>query len=383
MGFDTRKQKFTAGQEVVLVRDLHIGDLDLENDRDNPLETAVILPKGTKAVAKANGFVDGTIVVQFSEPRSGHFHQVLSAEPVREDGRWSIDRDLIRPASQEGFVSGKEIIVPFATTTTTSLYVRNIPAGYKGKLIFNGVDSDGDVRVEGPSLDSEYSIQRFYMKWYETVDVPAYPAALSENDWYGFSSSNPLGEDNAIMVVFTREVTRAEIGSREHIEPASYSNRRMAYPGTVGMVRRVYFSDKKARVEWLDLSKSTPAQDFWLISLDAIAPLRNYETGEIVTLKEYLKQSEEDLGLYSVGDTAEVFLDVYETKLDDDGNLVIDEDVIDYAFRDGDEVYIIEVDAKAFKEDSDGLVYKISHNEDGTGQVQWVRVCDLNDPEND
>lgn len=378
MGFDTRKQKFVDGQEVVLIRDLHVGDLDLENDRVNPLDTPVLLKKGTVGIAKSNGYVEGCVTVQFEEPNPNDFSRILSEEPIREDGRWAIDRDLIKPVSSKNLlVKDAEIVIPF--DTVSSLFQRKIPAGYKGKLCFDGVDGVGDVRVEGPNPDG--GTQRFYIRWYEVVTstVTLAPELL----WgkFDMTKNHVMLDDSALMVVFIRDYTRNEITLGQQA-PVSDTNRRMAYPGTVGKLDRLYLTSdhKRARVEWFDTSRDNPETDFWIVGIDAIAPMRDLETGEFVTYAQYRKSQEEDLGLYSVGDTATVFLGVYHTMLDDDGNLVIDEGSIDKAFRDDDEVYVLEVDTEAYKEDHDALVYQISHNEDGTGHTQWVRAYDLTDP---
>lgn len=380
MGFDTRKQKFVAGQAVVLIRDLHVGDLDLENDRVNPLDTPVLLKKGTVGIAKSKGYVEGCVTVQFEEPNPNDFSRILFEEPIREDGRWAIDRDLIKPVSSKNLlVKDAEIVIPF--DTVSYLLQRKIPAGYKGKLCFDGVDGDGNVRVEGPNPDG--GTQRFYIIWYEVVTptVTLAPELL----WGKFDMTKNhvmLDDDSTLMVVFIRDYARNEITLGQQA-PVSGANRRMAYPGTVGKLNCLYLtrSIKQARVEWFDTSRDNPETDFWTVNIDAIAPMRDLETGEFVTYAQYRKSQEEDLGLYSVGDTATVFLDIYHTEWNDEDILVIDEGNIDKAFRDGDEVYIIEVDVEAYKKDSDDLVYKIAHNEDGTGCTQWVRTCDLSVPE--
>lgn len=381
---NSRKQVFVKDQEVVLVRDLTIQDL-IHADISNSETQAIVLLAGTKGKIVSPALTSWGVRVKFDEPRPGYFHAKLARVSCREDGEWSIDRDLIQPvANKERMTYGEKVTFPH---DTEGAFRSTVEAGKIYTVVNRGTDLDDDIRV---IEDGNDDASRVYVKWFKAVPVTDAAVEEPKKLWGLYPYGDIVHLEEPIMVVFTRDYTYAELDN-EGQQPVSETNKLLARAGQVGEVDVIrlipVYGVGKARVTFFDLhhanSQSEGRLDFWNLDVDGIVPLRNYEDGKVVTVTQYkgLPVVDLDEGIPEVGTEATVFLDVYETRVGSDGLLRIDTGKRNWSFRDEDEVYIVEVNKEAFKADSDNCSLKIAHFEDGSGPTLWVRPTDLNLPE--
>lgn len=369
---NSRKQSFTVGQELVLMRDLLLSDLGYTS---YPRKNERVVREGAKAEFQELGETEGNVRVQFAQE---DFQSLpLSGSGIRRDGLWSIDADLLQPAyNPETIQPGQK----FISTDTTKLFMSSTPIG-AGVVFTNvrsnpGVDGVGDIRVEYKDTVTG-GLHRTYVRWYAVLP---YVAPEPEKLWgkYAVGQNHYFHDGKELMVVAIRNVGRRELVrnpknmTAEEREIHPVSNKMFLAQGQIGYVDVLSLlegdEDHTARVWHFDHYFKN--MDFWNVQIDTIVPLLNLKTGQPMTLDEFNARNDSDKYL-SVGFEATISSPV---RIVEDGEIT---DEIDWRFRDGDDVVILEIDKSVDLDEYDSLVYKVGFNADGSGPTTWVRQADL------
>src|SRR5689334_10502921 len=198
---NSRKQSFTVGQELVLMRDLLLSDLGYQGSG----EEKWIVTAGNKAKFVELGDIEGNVRVQFAQ--EAFQPSQLSGSGIRRDGLWSIDADLLQPAyNPETIRPGQK----FVSTNDTKLFLQSttVPAGivFTNERTYSGVDLVGDIRV---SYVKNGETHRTYVRWYAVLP---YVASETEMLWgkYEMGRVHDFNGDE-LMVVAVRNVGRREL----------------------------------------------------------------------------------------------------------------------------------------------------------------------------
>lgn len=149
--------------------------------------------------------------------------------------------------------------------------------------------------------------------------------------------------------------------------------------GSVGRMNRFSTTEEKRpiNVNAYDLAHNSSTS--WNFPMDAWIPLLSRENTFVKydATKGHVNfkiETEKPYQYRKVGSEATVYGEILKYRVEGTKRVLRD-DVIDQAFRDDDEVYIIAVDEDADVEE--GLIYLIAHNSDGSGYTTWVREMDL------
>lgn len=365
---NSRKQVFERNQRLVLMRDLRLKDLHFTT---NPQRNPKIVSGGKVVTFLEPGEREGNVRVQFDA--DDFDSREISGTGIRDDGRWSIDADLLQPYYNPAEIQpgSKFVSVPF---TQLFMSLKEIPAGVVFTNISSnpGVNTAGDIRVEYQDKDTGKT-QGAYVHWY---NVLPFVEPVSKQLWgkYDMGKIHSFDDGKEIMVVAVRNVGRSELSgnvknmSAEERE-ISEQNKLFMPQGQVGYVNLLNLTDdyegQQARVWHFD--HCFKREDYWNVSVDTVVPLLNHKTGQPMTLAEYTAAEDSDKYL-RVGFQATISAPVMIVTR---GEITTE---IDWRFRDDDKVYILEVDKTV---DLDDLVYKVGFSEDGSGPTTWVRQIDL------
>ena len=406
------RQTFEVGQEVVLIRDLTLGDLS---------HSAAQSARGSRLAMKAGAIgtvrmvTDNEDGLRVSFPREAVVSSSFLGTLIASNGNWYLGKDLVQPLANKRFLG--------MTSRFTVLYDSNIiseqlPAGRRG--IVHDYTTDEQDCVSFRSSDEDGDETTVYVKWfslYPTSDVtPAFAAehhkqaeAVAPEPLFGlyargtvqYFNSDDKGE--ALVVVATRDVTQNELRTRQPT-PVSATNPVRVKAGQMGYLRAVHNTEAAEKTQLISVYvyDQKSGADFWLFGSDEgqlWVPLLSRENGAMLRRKdvdpemvtkahtkeiEALEQEHAAAAAlavascfeYKVGDVVNINGPI--NLLDEDREPVRDKDdyiIYDMAFRDGDEVYILEVDTS--KTDEDDYCYCVGHLSDSSGITTWVRSYDL------
>lgn len=258
------------------------------------------------------------------------------------------------PLSALSYAGGSQIIVKKGTKA--EVLSRWLNGEYRFK--FDKFETSGHrLTTDGRwVVDAEYLDLETEVKAEETKSV-----------WVELSEVN---HEN-LLVVATRDITENELFSGRE------SDKVRVPKGAMGRLNHISLDSKRVlSVNALDLDYGTTTTwnnfaDAWMPAISRSGSYVKFENGKYVDFKV------ETNNLRKVGTTATVYGDIYHIKYGSTGEREIDENRVNYTYRDDDEVYILEVDAKSYVNDN-SLVYRIGHDAEGREATPaWVRPCDL------
>lgn len=203
--------------------------------------------------------------------------------------------------------------------------------------------------------------------WVVDAELMEFTSALPDA-WKGITSENCKD----LLVVAVRDIVYDDL-----FIPRGYKEVRVR-KGSVGRMNLFSTTEKRPiNVNAYDLAHNRSTS--WNFPMDAWIPLlsrentfvKYYATKGHVNFKI---ETEKPYQYRKVGSEATVYGEILKYRVEGTKRVLRD-DVIDQAFRDDDEVYIIAVDEDADVEE--GLIYLIAHNSDGSGYSTWVREMDL------